>query len=94
MIISSNTATMATVRKTVTFTDQQDKWIKAQITAGDFTNDSEYLRHLVRLDQSKGTKFSNMKSAISKGIESGISDSTIPDIMKKVEDGMKEDGRL
>lgn len=85
---------MATVRKTITFTDQQDKWIKAQIAAGEFTNDSEYLRHLVRQDQSKNAKFSNLKSAITKGLESGISDSIIPDIMKKVEDRMKADGRL
>jgi antitoxin ParD1/3/4 len=85
---------MATVRKTITFTDQQDKWIKAQITAGEFTNDSEYLRHLVREDQSKNTKFASLKMAIEKGIESGISERTIPDIMKKVEDRMKADGRL
>jgi len=85
---------MATVRKTITFTDQQDKWIKAQITAGEFTNDSEYLRHLVRQDQSKNTKFASLKMAIEKGLESGISERTIPDIMKKVEDRMKADGRL
>jgi antitoxin ParD1/3/4 len=89
-----NAKIMATVRKTITFTEQQDKWIKAQITASEFTNDSEYLRHLVRLDQSKNTKFSALKSAIAKGLESGISDITIPDIMKQVEDKMKADGRL
>ncbi len=85
---------MATVRKTITITEQQDKWIKAQITAGEFTNDSEYLRHLVRLDQSKNDKFSNLKSAIAKGLESGIGENAIPDIMKKVEEKMKADGRL
>ncbi len=85
---------MATVRKKITFTDQQDKWIKAQIAAGEFTNDSEYLRHLVRQDQAKNTKYSTLKTAIAKGLESGISDSTIPDIMKKIESRMKEDGRL
>ena len=48
---------MATVRKTVTFTAQQDKWIKAQIEAGEFTNDSEYLRNLVEgLESGVGTK--------------------------------------
>lgn len=31
---------MATVRKTITLTDQQDQWVKAQIEAGRFTNDS------------------------------------------------------
>ena len=85
---------MATVRKTITFTDQQDKWIKTQIEAGEFTNDSEYLRHLVRQDQSKSTKLLALKSAIQKGIDSGESDSNIPNIMKQVEDRMKKDGRL
>jgi antitoxin ParD1/3/4 len=33
---------MGTVRKTITVTDQQDNWIKAQIEAGHYTNDSEY----------------------------------------------------
>jgi antitoxin ParD1/3/4 len=86
--------TMSTIRKTVTFTNQQDKWIKAQITAGEFTNDSEYLRHLVRLDQSKNVKFNTLKVAIQEGIDSGISESIIPDIMKEVEDRMRADGRL
>ncbi|MGL1887023.1 MAG: type II toxin-antitoxin system ParD family antitoxin [Reichenbachiella sp.] len=85
---------MGTVRKTITLTDQQDQWIKAQISAGEFTNDSEYLRHLIRIDQSKNAKFSTLKTAITKGLESGISESTIPDIMKQVEERMKADGRL
>lgn len=85
---------MATIRKTVTFTNQQDKWIKAQIEAGEFTNDSEYLRYLVRQDQSRNAKFLNLKAAIQKGIDSGVSDNQIPDIMKEVEERMKADGRL
>ena len=32
---------MGTVRKTITLTDQQDNWVKAQINAGHYTNDSE-----------------------------------------------------
>jgi len=35
---------MGTTRKTITVTEQQDEWIKARIAAGDFTNDSEYIR--------------------------------------------------
>lgn len=85
---------MGTIRKTVTFTDQQDKWIKAQIESGEFTNDSEYLRHLVRQDQSKNAKFLALKAAIQQGLDSGISENNIPDIMKEVEERMKKDGRL
>ena len=42
---------MGTVRKTITLTPQQDQWIKARIAAGGFTNDSEYIRDLIRRDQ-------------------------------------------
>ena len=85
---------MATIRKTITFTEKQDKWIKSQIEAGEFTNDSEYLRDLVRRDEAKNAKFSALKAAITEGMESGISDKSVPDIMKEVEERMKADGRL
>ncbi|WP_298539995.1 type II toxin-antitoxin system ParD family antitoxin [uncultured Aquimarina sp.] len=85
---------MATIRKTITFTEKQDKWIKSQIKAGEFTNDSEYLRDLVRRDQAKKAKFSALKAAITEGMDSGISDKTVPDIMKEVEERMRADGRL
>ena len=42
---------MGTVRKTITLTDQQGNWIKAQINAGHCTNDSEYIRDLIRREQ-------------------------------------------
>ena len=41
---------MATVRKTITLTDQQNQWVKARIAGGCFTNDSEYIRALIRRD--------------------------------------------
>ena len=44
---------MGTTRKTITVTEQQGKWIKAQIEGGDFTNDSEYIRDLIRRDQAR-----------------------------------------
>ena len=85
---------MAVIRKTVTFTEQQDKWIKAQIEAGEFTNDSEYLRNLVRQDQANNAKFMALKQALNDGNESGVSDKTLPEIMEAVEKRMKADGRL
>ncbi|WP_109853239.1 type II toxin-antitoxin system ParD family antitoxin [Aquimarina sp. AU58] len=85
---------MSTIRKTITFTKKQDKWIKSQIKAGEFTNDSEYLRDLVRRDQAKKAKFSALKAAITEGMDSGISDKSVPDIMKEVEERMRADGRL
>ena len=85
---------MATIRKTITFTDQQDRWIKAQVEAGEFTNDSEYIRHLVRRDQLRNSKYVALKTALQRGIESGMSNKNIADIMKDVEIELKANGRL
>ncbi len=73
---------MATVRKTITLTDQQNDWIKAQIANGDYTNDSEYFRDLVRRDQEK---FRALKAAIDEGIASGPSTRTVDDIWADAE---------
>jgi antitoxin ParD1/3/4 len=85
---------MSTVRKTITLTDTQDQWIKAQIATGAFTNDSEYIRDLVRRDQERNAKFLALKAAIQEGLDSGIGDKTVPQIMDEVEARLKADGRL
>ena len=84
---------MGTTRKTITVTDQQDQWIKAQIEAGDFTNDSEYIRDLIRLDHDSA-KFQALKIAIEEGLNSADSDRTIPQIMEEVESRLRAVGRL
>jgi antitoxin ParD1/3/4 len=62
---------MATTRKTITVTDQQNEWIKAQIEGGDFTNDSEYIRDLIRRDQARQSEIEEIRGASIKGEESG-----------------------
>jgi antitoxin ParD1/3/4 len=76
---------MGTVRKSITFTEQQEKWIKRQIEQGDFTNDSEYIRNLVREDQADQQKLFELREAIQEGIDSGMSDKSVSDIWKEVE---------
>ena len=84
---------MGTTRKTITITEQQDQWIKAQIDAGGFTNDSEYIRDLIRRDQ-ESAKFQALKDAIQEGLDSGLSDRTVPQIMEEVEARLRMNGRL
>ena len=85
---------MGTVRKTITLTPQQDQWIKARIAAGGFTNDSEYIRDLILRDQEQNAKYRALEAAIREGIESGVSDKTVPEIMEDVEARLRADGRL
>jgi len=62
---------MGTTRKTITVTDQQDIWIKSQIAAGQFTNDSEYVRDLIRRDQASQADIEAIRAALIEGEESG-----------------------
>ena len=55
---------MGTVRKTITLTEKQDAWVKKRIACGDFTNDSEYIRALVRRDQENAATLASLRNAI------------------------------
>lgn len=60
---------MKTVRKTITLTDIQDKWIKSQISSGAYTNDSELLRDLIRKAQSEAAEIDAIRAALIEGEE-------------------------
>lgn len=62
---------MSTVRKTISLTDQQDGWIKAQIQAGHYTNDSEYIRDLIRREQERVAQLEALRAALIEGENSG-----------------------
>ena len=76
---------MGTTRKTITLSEQQDAWVKARIADGDYTNDSEYFRDMIRRDQEQNTKFSTFKEAIQEGLKSGVSKRSVKDIWKEAE---------
>jgi antitoxin ParD1/3/4 len=85
---------METVRKTITFTKQQDQWIKAKIAAGQFTNDSEYIRDLVRRDQEKNAEIEAIRAALIEGEQSGMSTRAPDDIRKAVQKRLRNNGQL
>ncbi len=62
---------MGATRKTITVTDQQNRWIKAQIAGGAFTNDSEYIRDLIRRDQASQADIDAIRAALVTGEQSG-----------------------
>jgi antitoxin ParD1/3/4 len=71
---------VTTTRKTITLSKQQDAWVKARIDSGDYTNDSEYFRDLIRRDQEQNAKLLALKQAIQEGLDSGISERSMSDI--------------
>ena len=82
---------MATIRKTITLSDTQDAWIKSQIARGGFTNDSEYIRDLLRRDQEEQTKLSDLREAIAEGLDSGVSDRSLDEIWEGGEERARKD---
>jgi len=44
---------MPMVKKSISVTDQQDSWIKAQIETGRYGNESEIIRELIRERQTR-----------------------------------------
>lgn len=65
-----------TVRKTITFTEQQDQWIKSQVSIGQFTNYSEYIRDLVRRDLEQNVEIYTIREKLIRAERSGISTRT------------------
>ena len=82
---------MGVIRKSITFTEQQETYIKSLIERGFYTNDSEYIRDIVRKDQEARRHSIDLQDALIDGIESGPSDATIDSIwneaIREYEDG-------
>lgn len=85
---------MATKRKTITVTAQQDCWIKTQIASGAFTNDSEYIRDLIRRDQAEKAGLGAIRAALVEGEESGTSARTPDEIIEAVIEQRRKNGAL
>ncbi|MCY4122879.1 MAG: type II toxin-antitoxin system ParD family antitoxin [Acidobacteria bacterium] len=76
---------MALVKKSITITDRQEQWIRAQVASGDYGSDSEYFRTLIRQDQERNATFRALKEAVQEGVESGVSDRTVKEIWAEAE---------
>ena len=75
---------MTTIRKTITLTDTQNDWIKAQIESGAYTNDSEVFRDLIRKAQREAEEIEAIRAALIEGENSGLSARSPEDIRAAV----------
>ena len=89
---------MPMVKKSISVTDQQDAWIKAQVETGHFGNESEVVRELIRerqiREQETPEEIKAILAALIEGEKSGISDLTPDEIMQAVVDRKRKDGTL
>lgn len=93
-ILHHNNSNMSTIRKSITFTDTLNNWVQSLIAAGEYTNESEYIRDLVRRDRERNSEIMLLRKELQKGLDSGISNKTVDDIFEEAIQELKKNGRV
>ena len=75
---------MGMVKKSISVTEQQEQWVKSKISSGQFGNESEVIRDLIRDRQSKEQEtpeeIQAIRKALLEGEKNGFSEKSIDDI--------------
>ena len=69
---------MATMN--ISLPDQMKTWVEEQVASGRYANASDYMRDLVRRDQTRGDGIARLQAEIDKGRQSGFSGKTPEEI--------------
>ena len=76
---------MGMVKKSISVTDQQANWLKAQIETGNYGNESEVFRDLLRDRISRDAEITAIRAAIIDGEQSGVSRKTVDEIWEEAQ---------
>jgi len=75
---------MGMVKKSISVTEQQDSWIKAQLKTGHFGNESEVIRELIRerqlREQETPAQIEAIRAALIEGERSGFTNRSVEEI--------------
>ncbi|MDH4320992.1 MAG: type II toxin-antitoxin system ParD family antitoxin [Desulfobulbaceae bacterium] len=71
---------MATMN--VSLPEMMKHWVEKQAKTGRYSNASDYVRDLIRRDQERAAKIAHMQALVSEGLESGVSDRSMDDILQ------------
>jgi len=86
------------VKKSISVTDHQDSWIKTQIATGNFGNESEVVRELIRERQTKEqespARIEAIRRKLIKAEKSGFTEQSAEEILKEIKDGLRNNGAL
>ena len=85
---------MPMVKKSITVTNKQEEWIKAQIGSGDFGNDSEVIRDLIRQKQAQNSEIEMIRAALIEAEKSGFTDKTAEEIRQEAKTRLRANGEL
>lgn len=73
------------IRKTISMPDDMGAWIEGRIKSGQYNNDSEYFRDLVRRDRERQQAEAKLLQMLKEAEASGVSDMTLQEIWDEAE---------
>ena len=82
------------IRKTISMPDNMGAWISERINTGQFNNESEYFRDLIRRDQIKQNEITRLRELLETAEASGISSKSVLDIMSDIEGRLLNDTHI
>lgn len=82
------------IKKSITVTEQQDKWIQKEVRKGHYATDSELVREALREKQMRMAEIEAIRARLVAAEESGYSDRTPAQIRKDARARLKKDSRL
>lgn len=98
IILESGTARMPMIKKSISVTVKQDEWIKSQIASGNFGNESEIIRELIRerqlREEETPAEIRSIRSALAEGEKSGLSKRSAEQIIQDVMDRKRANGSI
>lgn len=89
---------MSMVKKSISVTDHQNNWIKAQIKTGHFGNESEVVRELIRerqiQERETPSEIEAIRAKLIKAEQSGFTDKTAEEILVEIKYELGRNGEL
>ena len=85
---------MAMVKKSITVTAQQEKWMQAQLASGNYASDIELLRDLIRKEQMRASEIEAIRMKLIEAEKSGLSDKSPNQMLASFKEEASKDGKL
>lgn len=83
---------MATMN--VSLPEAMKTWVEAQARGGRYSNASDYVRDLIRRDQERGSRIAALQTLVDEGVESGVGDRSVEEIVEAARAAAKREHGL
>lgn len=81
-------------RQSISFTEPNNKWLKAQIDSQEYSSKSEVINDLIRKAREKEREIELIRAKLIQAEQGGFTEMNSTDILKKSKAALRENGEL